>query len=198
MDNIEHWNTTPLEGGGNRYHYNDDRMLAIVGAVGLPGQSADKCVRQNGGQVARVEHRIDQRHRAHGPVAAQVAGEQQQPEVERGEVVVGELARRTGGHRGGIVEPGGNRKRMYGQSSCADVIRPHSITMCTATVRIYDYISIMSVCVCVLRVRIFVSHNMAYAFAGASISCHFAVNGALSMERTVCMEHTIRVRVCLC
>lgn len=61
---------------------------------------------EDGHQVAVVQERGHEGHRAHGPVAAQVEGGQQEPEVEAGQVAVGELAggRVRCGRR--VVEPG--------------------------------------------------------------------------------------------
>ena len=42
---------------------------------------------------------------AHGPVAAERGGQQQQASVHTQQVVVGELAGRGGGHAGRVIEP---------------------------------------------------------------------------------------------
>lgn len=79
-----------------------------------PDEDADQQIGENCGQVTAIHQRVNYGDGAHRPVTAQVAGEQQQPQVLRHQVVVGELPRRRWRHRGRIIEPGTKEEEEIG------------------------------------------------------------------------------------
>lgn len=92
------------------HHHNNGRLLPIDLHERHPHEHPEQTVRGQRRQVAHVPKALHQRDGAHGPVAAQVTWEQQQPQVHRGQVVVRELARGRRRHRGRIVEPEGGKR----------------------------------------------------------------------------------------
>lgn len=88
----------------NTYHYYDRRLLHVLADQSDPNEDAEQRIRHQGGQVAGICQRLYDGHGAHGPVTAQVARKEQQPQVERCQVVVGELAVRRRRHRSRIIE----------------------------------------------------------------------------------------------
>lgn len=68
-------------------------------------QQRQQGVEEQRGPIAQVQERLHQRDGAHGPVAAELRGVEQQPGVDGEKVVEGHL---PGGRRadgGGVVEP---------------------------------------------------------------------------------------------
>lgn len=87
------------------HHHNHPGPVPIALQECHPHQHPDEAVRPQGGQVSRIGKALHQRNGAHGPVAAEVTREQQQPQVDRYQIVVGQLPGWRGGNRGRIVEP---------------------------------------------------------------------------------------------
>ena len=74
------------------------------------GQMKQNRVETDGGQVARITHRPDHRHRVHCPITAEIRGRQQQPCIQTEQVVVRQLTGRRVGHRRWIVKLGEDRQ----------------------------------------------------------------------------------------
>lgn len=110
-------------------HHNDDGcLLDILANKCDPDEDADQQIRENCGQVTGVHQRVNYGNGAHRPVAAQVAGEQQQPQVLRHQIVVGELSRGRWRHRRRIIEPGSierenKRPGLYSVAQDRNLIR---------------------------------------------------------------------------
>lgn len=76
--------------------------MSVVQAV--VGQQAQERVEPQGGQVTVVQGRLHQRDGAHGPVAAELGGVEQEPGVHREQVVEGQLSGGGGAHRCWVIK----------------------------------------------------------------------------------------------
>lgn len=83
--------------------------MAVAQAV--VRQQAQEGVEEQRGQVAQVEQRLHQGDGAHGPVAAQLRRVQQQPGVDRQQVVEGQLSGGGRADRCRVVEPAAPHRR---------------------------------------------------------------------------------------
>ncbi|TNN48431.1 hypothetical protein EYF80_041357 [Liparis tanakae] len=86
-------------------HHEDGpgRGVPVPQAVG--GEQAQGAVERQRGQVAGVQGRLHQGDGAHGPVAAQLRGVEQQPGVHRQQVVEGQLPGGGGAYGRRVVKP---------------------------------------------------------------------------------------------
>ena len=66
-------------------------------------QVAQQGVQQDGQQVPGVRDGGDEGHRGHGPVTAEMVRGQEEPPVDRQQVVLGQLSTRSLGSRGRVV-----------------------------------------------------------------------------------------------
>lgn len=97
------------------YHNDNDAFGPVRRGQCRVHESGQNRVRGHGGQVSGIRSGLHQRYGAHGPVAAQIAREYQQPRVHANQVVVGQLSGRPIGHAGWIVEPATeNRYYLHG------------------------------------------------------------------------------------
>jgi len=90
---------------GLAYHNGDIGLLPVGGGESGVREGGERGERGHRGGVPRVERRLHEGHGAHRPVAAQVAREQEQPQVDGHQVHIRQLPRRRRGHGSRVIEP---------------------------------------------------------------------------------------------
>lgn len=98
----------------NASHHDDGLGRAVSVAQAVVGQQAQERVEEQRGQVTEVEERLHQRDGAHGPVAAQLRGVQQEPCVHRKQVVESQLSGGRGADGCRVIKSA-RKKKVSGQ-----------------------------------------------------------------------------------
>lgn len=68
---------TNASGFSATYHNNNIRLLPIIRDDAQQSESKDSRERSQGGQVADIQEGLNERNSAHGPVTAEVTGEEE-------------------------------------------------------------------------------------------------------------------------